>query len=182
MQSAQARPNTVTKRYCIGITLRVQVPNNHILTRNLYYDYYYPKPKYLIIGYMDPLGYIRGISIGPKLITLCPYEDLIWCLGFLAFSAHAEKDQLCHGSDGASDTSTATKLFDIAMVVRALASLACSRVGLVLLIGELKLKFLVLPVYYPGLERRVQATWSTAQVHDEGLALNLRPPKSARTI
>ena len=39
------------------VTLRVQVPNNHILTQNLYYKYYYPKPKYLIIGYMDPLGY-----------------------------------------------------------------------------------------------------------------------------
>ena len=38
-------------------TLRVQVPNNHILTQNLYYNSYYPKPKYLIIGYMDPLGY-----------------------------------------------------------------------------------------------------------------------------
>ena len=38
------------------MTLRVQVPNNHILTQNLYYNYYYPKPKYLIIGYMDPLG------------------------------------------------------------------------------------------------------------------------------
>ena len=37
-------------------SLRVQVPNNHILTQNLYYKYYYPKPKYLTIGYMDPLG------------------------------------------------------------------------------------------------------------------------------
>ena len=37
-------------------TLRVQVPNNHILTQNLYYNYYYSNPKYLIIGYMDPLG------------------------------------------------------------------------------------------------------------------------------
>ena len=37
-------------------TLRVLVPNNHILTQNLYYNYYYPNPKYLIIGYMDPLG------------------------------------------------------------------------------------------------------------------------------
>ena len=34
--------------------LRVQVPNNQILTQNLYYNYYYPRPKYLIIGYMDP--------------------------------------------------------------------------------------------------------------------------------
>ena len=39
-----------------GLTPRVQVPNNHILAQNLYYNYYYPKPKYLIIGYMDPLG------------------------------------------------------------------------------------------------------------------------------
>ena len=32
------------------------MPNNHIPTQNLYYNYYYPKPKYLIIGYMEPLG------------------------------------------------------------------------------------------------------------------------------
>ena len=37
-------------------TLRVQVPNNHILAQNQYYNYYYPKPKYLVIGYMDSLG------------------------------------------------------------------------------------------------------------------------------
>ena len=41
-----------------ALTLRVQVLNIHILTQNLYYDYYYPNPKYLIIGYMDPLGYV----------------------------------------------------------------------------------------------------------------------------
>ena len=34
-------------------TLRVQVPNNHILTPNLFYNYYYPNPKYPNIGYMD---------------------------------------------------------------------------------------------------------------------------------
>ena len=38
------------------VTLRVQVPNNHILTQNLYYSYYYQTPKYLIIGYLDPKG------------------------------------------------------------------------------------------------------------------------------
>ena len=38
------------------MTLRVQVPNNHILTQNLYQDYYSPKPKYLTIGCLDPLG------------------------------------------------------------------------------------------------------------------------------
>ena len=36
------------------ITLRAQVLNNHILAQNLYYNYYYPNPKYLIIGYLDP--------------------------------------------------------------------------------------------------------------------------------
>ena len=40
----------------IAVPLRVQVPKNHILTQNLYYNYYYPNPKYLVIGYMDPLG------------------------------------------------------------------------------------------------------------------------------
>ena len=43
--------------HLLKISLRVQVPNNHILTPNLYYNYYYPNPKYLIIGYMDPLGF-----------------------------------------------------------------------------------------------------------------------------
>ena len=37
-------------------SLRVQVANNHILTPNLYYNYYHPNPKYPVIGYMDPLG------------------------------------------------------------------------------------------------------------------------------
>ena len=36
------------------ISLRAQAPKNHILTQNLYRNYYCPKPKYLIIGYMDP--------------------------------------------------------------------------------------------------------------------------------
>ena len=43
-------------RLGIEIPLRVHVPSNHILTLNQYYNYYYPKPKDLIIGYMDPLG------------------------------------------------------------------------------------------------------------------------------
>ena len=41
----------------LGLGFRVSglgLPNNHILTQNLYYNYYYPTPKYLIIGYMDP--------------------------------------------------------------------------------------------------------------------------------
>ena len=50
-------------------TLRVQVPNNHILTQNLYYNYYYPNPKYLIIGYMDPLGNTTALW----LVICCAY-------------------------------------------------------------------------------------------------------------
>ena len=40
----------------LSITLRVQVPNTHMLTQNLYYNYYYPNPRYVIIWYLDPLG------------------------------------------------------------------------------------------------------------------------------
>ena len=50
-------PNSGSRRLLLAeIPLRVQVPNNHTLIQNLYYEYYYPNPKYLIIGYMDPLG------------------------------------------------------------------------------------------------------------------------------
>ena len=38
----------------------------HILAQNLYYSYYCPNPKYLIIGYMDPLG------------SLSRKKDLYW--------------------------------------------------------------------------------------------------------
>ena len=41
---------------CGVLTLRVQVHTNHILTQNLYYNFDSPNPKYLILGYMDPLG------------------------------------------------------------------------------------------------------------------------------
>ena len=40
----------------LDVTLRVQVPNIHILAQNLYYNYHYPNPKYLIVGHLDPLG------------------------------------------------------------------------------------------------------------------------------
>ena len=43
-----------------------QVPNSHILTQNLYYKYYYPKPKYLIIGYLDPLNPTTPRKLFPK--------------------------------------------------------------------------------------------------------------------
>ena len=39
--------------------LRVQLPNNHRLAQNLSHIYYYQKPKYLFIGYLDPLGATR---------------------------------------------------------------------------------------------------------------------------
>ena len=49
-----AKCNTGSCHQCLS--LRVQVPNNHILTQNLYYNLFCPTPKYLIIGYLDPLG------------------------------------------------------------------------------------------------------------------------------
>ena len=45
-------------------SLRVQVLKNHILTQNLYYNYYYPKPKHQIIEYLDLLGSaVRGTEL-----------------------------------------------------------------------------------------------------------------------
>ena len=50
------------------LTLRVQVPNNHILTQNLYYNYYYPNPKYQNIGYLggnlgfETCGWLGGLQ------------------------------------------------------------------------------------------------------------------------
>ena len=41
-------------------TLKVQVPNNHIHAQNMHYNYYFPKPKYLIIEYLDPLGKLKS--------------------------------------------------------------------------------------------------------------------------
>ena len=48
-----------------SFSLRVQVANGHIPTQNLYYNNYYPNPKYLIIGYMDPLGLKEPQTLNP---------------------------------------------------------------------------------------------------------------------
>ena len=51
-------PGCFIASFCAGLGLRlslsVQVPNNHILTQHLYYNYCYPRPQYLIIGYLNP--------------------------------------------------------------------------------------------------------------------------------
>ena len=36
--------------------------NNHIVIPNLYYNYHYPKPKHLIIGHLDPEGFITSAA------------------------------------------------------------------------------------------------------------------------
>ena len=68
------------------LSLRVQVPNSHILTQNLYYNYYYPDPKYLIIGYMDLLGYgvflLKAVSVSTGVV----YQP--WAQNYLARSVH----------------------------------------------------------------------------------------------
>ena len=53
----------------VYLTLRVQVPNNCILPQNLYYNSYYPNPKYLVIGYLTlrvtwKLLLLRGFDEG----------------------------------------------------------------------------------------------------------------------
>ena len=66
---------------CLAIdhlSLRVHVPENHILTPSLYYNYYYLKPKYLLVGYMDPLGvlvdpqckaFLEGLDLEPRALN-----------------------------------------------------------------------------------------------------------------
>ena len=65
---------TGMKLLLIPAPLRVQVPNSHILTQNLYYNYYYPKPKYQIIGYLDPLGSAKG-----RIVYDC-FQAIPWIL------------------------------------------------------------------------------------------------------
>ena len=55
---------------CCFLTLGVQVSNNHMLTQNLYYSSYYPTPKYLIIGYLDPLGEGGGSVIVVAMVVV----------------------------------------------------------------------------------------------------------------
>ena len=52
--------------------------NNHILTQNMYDNSYYTKPKYLIIGYLDPLGcYYSQLGMGDTYRRyLGPYRGL----------------------------------------------------------------------------------------------------------
>ena len=45
-----------------GTPLRAKIANNHIVTPNLYYNSHYPKPKNLIIGYLDP----HRVALSPK--------------------------------------------------------------------------------------------------------------------
>ena len=48
------------------LSLRVQVPNNHILTQNLYYNHSYPKPIYLIIIYLPKTCSILTLTTNPS--------------------------------------------------------------------------------------------------------------------
>ena len=41
-----------------------------MLTQNLHYNYYYPKPKYLIIGYLDPFKGPNDWVLGPSGLIL----------------------------------------------------------------------------------------------------------------
>ena len=78
------------------LPLRVQVPINHTLTQNQYYNYYYPNPRYPIIGYSGPLGTVVLLGTfrpSPKLNPLKPESRAKHeafpehqCWGFLNFN------------------------------------------------------------------------------------------------
>ena len=53
------------------ISLSFQVPNSYILTQNLYYNDYYPKPTRPIIGYLDPLGIYSLLKEQRKFLSVC---------------------------------------------------------------------------------------------------------------
>ena len=69
--------------FILSPTLRVQVPKNHILTQNLYYNSYDPKPKCQIIGCLDPLSPTlqNPRPISETIAGLIPFEPL--CLDSL---------------------------------------------------------------------------------------------------
>ena len=46
----------------------------HILAQNPYCNYYYPKPKYLLLGYLDPLGIMLLSRWGPPYGYRLPNE------------------------------------------------------------------------------------------------------------
>ena len=54
----------------IRLTLRVQVPNNHILAQHLYYNFYYAKHTYVIIGYLDPLVSTLVCRLGHNMVRV----------------------------------------------------------------------------------------------------------------
>ena len=56
-------------RLVVPCTLRVQIPNNHILSQIVTYITTDPKPKYLIIGSFGPLG----CKVYQLVYTLCRY-------------------------------------------------------------------------------------------------------------
>ena len=67
-------PNELPLGASFGVrkSLRVQVPNNQILTQNLDYNNYYPKPKYAIIGYLDAFG--KGQEDWNNIGVYCRFE------------------------------------------------------------------------------------------------------------
>ena len=87
-------------------TLRVQVPNNQILTQNLSYNYYYPKPKYLIIGYHWTLNpkphiplyiYISHLK-GPNYWVHGRFGLELLILRFLSHAVELNREELGQGA------------------------------------------------------------------------------------
>ena len=51
------------------------MPNNQYLPQHQHYNSYYPNPKYLVIGYMDPQGYSQMMVVVVILIIIVIYSS-----------------------------------------------------------------------------------------------------------
>ena len=56
---------------------RVQVTTNHIPAQHVYYNYYYPKPAYLIIGCLDPLVIREFSKVWGSFCRLCALKTTV---------------------------------------------------------------------------------------------------------
>ena len=74
-------------------SLRVQVPSNHILTQNHNYNYYYPNPKYLITGYMDPYGMLLIILKGFSFKAML-HESMLYVYMYIYIHVSVEMGEL----------------------------------------------------------------------------------------
>ena len=84
-QYAQATKAAQTQH--MKVAFLENLPKNHKLTQDPYYNYYYRKPKYLFFGYRDPLGYLFLFQANSISLGLPP----ICCIKFSACESDARQ-------------------------------------------------------------------------------------------